>query len=284
VRRARWPWVTLALVSLGVIALAGWYAFVVMPQRARAGQHIAMTSGSSPSTVTMTPSTARVPADAASMVAQATAKPVATVSVDGTALPFGSADGRGQAPAVDAAAIVAAVVPVDAVVAPVPTRPVPTPPVPTPAPPTVAPVAPSDALEIASNPAGARVFLDGADQGVTPVKLPGSADHHTLALLLAGHELYTAQVDGHGKLQLELKSVTPHGGPAGIKVITCKDKERYYVFVDGAPTGMTCPTERIHSELGTHTVEVYDMVSESRQKWDINITDTRLSYRVRVEN
>jgi hypothetical protein len=114
--------------------------------------------------------------------------------------------------------------------------------------------------------------------------LPGSTDHHTLALLLAGQELYTAQVDGHGKFAVELKPVTPHGGPAGIKVIKCKDKDRYYVFIDGAPTGMTCPTERIHTVLGAHTVEVYDVVSESRQKWDISITDTRLSYRVRVEN
>jgi hypothetical protein len=248
----------------------------VMPQRARAGQHIAMTSGSSPSTVTMTPSTARAPGDAALVVAQV--PPPAPPTTPAPLTPPAPADAATAKPVatvvIDAAAIVAAVVPVDAVVAPVPTPP----------PPTVAPVAPSDALEIASTPAGARVFLDGADQGVTPVKLPGSADHHTLALLLAGHELYTAQVDGHGKLQLELKSVTPHGGPAGIKVITCKDKERYYVFVDGAPTGMTCPTERIHTELGTHTVEVYDVVSESRQKWDINITDTRLSYRVRVEN
>ncbi|MDB4954852.1 MAG: serine/threonine protein kinase [Myxococcales bacterium] len=141
----------------------------------------------------------------------------------------------------------------------------------------------SDSLAIASTPAGARVFIDGADQGVTPVKLPGSADRHTVALLLAGHELYVAEVDGHGAFQIALKPVTPAGGPAGIKVIKCKDKDRYYVSVDGKPTGMTCPTERIECEVGPHTVEVYDIVTETRRKFDIKVLDTRLSYRVRIE-
>jgi hypothetical protein len=137
-------------------------------------------------------------------------------------------------------------------------------------------------LQVASTPSGARVFLDGADQGVTPLKLQGSADRHNLTLLLPGHELYVAQVDGHGQFTIELKPVTPLAGAAGIKVLNCK-KERYYVYIDGKPSGMTCPTERIHTEVGAHTVEVYDVVSESRQKWDIEVKDTRLSVRVRVE-
>jgi len=145
------------------------------------------------------------------------------------------------------------------------------------------PSAGGDSLAIASTPPGARVFLDGSDTGATPIKLPGSPDRHTIALLLAGHELYVAQVDGHGAFQIPLKEVTPANGPAGIKVLRCKDKDRYYVFVDGKPTGQTCPTERIGCEVGPHTVEVYDVVSETRRKWDIVVKDTRLSFRVRVE-
>ena len=30
------------------------------------------------------------------------------------------------------------------------------------------------------------------------------------------------------------------------------------MFVDGKPTGQTCPTERLECEMGPHTVEVYD--------------------------
>ncbi len=147
-----------------------------------------------------------------------------------------------------------------------------------------APVAPpSDSLTITSTPKGARVFLDGSDAGVTPLKLPGTPDRHTIALLLPNHELYVAQVDGQGTFSIPLKEVTPTGGPAGIKVIKCKDKDRYYVFVDGKPTGMTCPTERIETDLGPHVVEIYDVVSETRKKFEIEVKDTRLSYRVKIE-
>lgn len=144
------------------------------------------------------------------------------------------------------------------------------------------PTGASDQLQIASKPSGARVFIDGADQGTTPVKLAGSTDRHNIALLLPGHDLYVAEIDGHGQFSINLTPVTPSGGRAGIKVLKCK-KERYYVFVDGKPTGMLCPTERIHTSLGAHSVEVYDAVTESRQKFDIDIKQDRLSFRVRLE-
>jgi hypothetical protein len=150
-------------------------------------------------------------------------------------------------------------------------------------PPTPTSTGGSDTLSIVSTPPGARVFIDGADQGVTPVKLPASPDRHTAALLLAGHELYIAQLDGHGTFTIPLKDVVPPNGPAGIKVLKCKDKERYYVFVDGKPTGQTCPTERIGVEVGPHTVEVYDVVTETRKQWPIVVKDTRLSFRVKID-
>ena len=146
-----------------------------------------------------------------------------------------------------------------------------------------APAGASDQLSISSTPSGAHVYLDGSDVGQTPIKLPAANDRHTIALLLPGHELYIAEVDGKGSFAIPLKEVTPSGGPAGIKVLRCKDKDRYYVFVDGKPTGMLCPTERIDVELGPHTVEVYDAVTESRKKWDIEVKDTRLSHRVKIE-
>jgi hypothetical protein len=102
-------------------------------------------------------------------------------------------------------------------------------------------------------------------------------------VLLPGHDLYVAEVDGAGVFNVELKPVTPSGGHAGIKVIKCKDKERYYVYVDGNPTGMTCPTERIDTVVGPHTVEVYDIVTETRRKFDIVVKDKRLSVRVKIE-
>ena len=140
-----------------------------------------------------------------------------------------------------------------------------------------------DSLAITSTPAGAHVFIDGADAGTTPLKRTSAGDRHTLAIVLPGHELYVAQVDGRGTFAIPLTKVVPSTGPAGIKVLKCKDKDRYYVFVDNKPTGQTCPTERIETALGPHLVEVYDMVSATRRTWAIDIKDTRLSYRVRID-
>jgi serine/threonine protein kinase len=179
-------------------------------------------------------------------------------------------DGGSAAPiAIDAGQV--ATTPVDAAVAAAPID--------------AAPVAPtpSDSLVVTSTPPGARVFLDGADMGTTPLKQPGTADRHTLAIMLPGHELYVAQVDGKGSFAIPLKEVTPTGGPAGIKVLKCKDKDRYYVFVDGKPTGQTCPTERIETDLGPHVVEVYDVTNDSRRKFEIDVKDTRLSHRIRID-
>jgi eukaryotic-like serine/threonine-protein kinase len=147
----------------------------------------------------------------------------------------------------------------------------------------VKPSGASDQLQITSAPAGARVFIDGSDQGTTPVKIPGSTDRHSLAVFSPGHDLYLAEVDGHGVFNVELKPIEK--GPkafGGIKVLKCK-KDRYYVYVDGRATGMTCPTERILTTVGAHTVEIYDIVTESRRKFNITVKDEGASERIRLE-
>jgi hypothetical protein len=65
--------------------------------------------------------------------------------------------------------------------------------------------------------------------------------------------------------------------------VKCKDKERYYVYVDGKPTGQMCPTERIGVDVGDHTVEVYDLVSEERRSYPAKVKGTRVSLRVKVD-
>lgn len=149
---------------------------------------------------------------------------------------------------------------------------------------TATPTGASDQLQISSKPAGAHVFIDGADQGTSPVKLPGSNDRHTLAVMLPGHDLYVAEVDGHGVFDIDLKEVekAPKGSYAGIKVLKCK-KDRFYVYLDGKGTGQMCPTERINTSVGPHTVEVYDIVTETRRKFDITTKDEGASERIRLE-
>jgi hypothetical protein len=136
-------------------------------------------------------------------------------------------------------------------------------------------------LRIESQPKGAKVYLDGTLVGRTPIDQEPTGDRHRVALLHAGHKLHTSELRG-GKLSVTLEEVTPSNGPAGIKV-RCRQKNRYYVIVDGADTGQLCPTERIGVELGAHTVEIYDPVTDERRAFQIQIDQTRLSHRIRVD-
>jgi serine/threonine-protein kinase len=181
---------------------------------------------------------------------------------------FGERAGK-AAPAIDAAAI--ATGSADAAVA----RP------PDAASADAAPVA--EKLTITSKPEGATVYLDGAPIGETPISIDGSPDKHRLAVILPGHELHIADIPGGGDLAVELEEVTPTAGAGGIKV-RCDNKNRYYVFVDGNDTGMLCPTERIGVKATEpHVVEIYDPVTDTRSRFDVEITQTRRSIRVKVD-
>ena len=247
--------VALALLGVAGLGFAGWQIYERMTASERT-----VVAGTAPRDATVDASARVVASKTDAVETTVDAGPAVAVTADAAAK------------TIDAATAVAAIVdagkePIDAAAAK----------------PDVAVAASSDSLTITSTPAGARVYLDGAETGVTPLKLPASADRHTVALLLGGHELYIAQVDGAGAFAIPLKEVTPPGGPAGIKVLKCKDKDRYYVFLDGKPTGQTCPTERIDTDVGPHTVEVYDAVTETRKKFDVVVKDTRLSVRVKIE-
>jgi len=70
------------------------------------------------------------------------------------------------------------------------------------APPTAAPSAPAvpqglaaSSLRLSTSPAGARVFLDGASKGETPLLLSASPGKHEVRVTLAGYEEWEAQVN-----------------------------------------------------------------------------------------
>ena len=53
----------------------------------------------------------------------------------------------------------------------------------------------ASSLRLSTSPAGARVFLDGASKGETPLLLSASPGKHEVRITLAGHEEWEAQVD-----------------------------------------------------------------------------------------
>ena len=267
-RPRRWPWLVVGVLTLGVI---GGVSYVGLSTLA---------DDSDVPTARPAHPDARLVAVAGDATAITVAADAKTVAADAKAAVAATPDAgsAGAAVVTTSAGVVsdAAVAAVmDAAVAP-DARPVPAD-----AAATVA-VAPGDALAISSVPSGAQIFVDNVAQGVTPAKLPGVAGRHTAVLVLSGFDLYVGELDGRGAFAIPLKEVIPSTGPAGIKVLRCAPN-RYYVYVDGKPTGQLCPTERIGCDVGAHTVEVYDLVTGTRRKWDIQVLDTRLSFRVRVE-
>jgi serine/threonine protein kinase len=142
--------------------------------------------------------------------------------------------------------------------------------------------APADKLLIRSEPERAKVYLDGSLQGKTPLTLDATADQHTLAVVQPGYRLFTAEIKGHGTVDIALEEVAPPGGEGGIK-IRCRNKNRYYVFLDGNDSGQLCPTERIGADVGEHVVEIYDPETETRQEFRVTVEQTRNSTRLRVD-
>jgi hypothetical protein len=140
----------------------------------------------------------------------------------------------------------------------------------------------STKLIIRSKPKRAKVYIDGSSQGKTPITLDATSDRHSLALVLPGYKLHTAEINGSGTIEATLDEAAPPEGPAGIKV-RCGKKNRYYVFVDGIATGQLCPTERLGVDVGEHVVEIYDPITDSRREFPVTVNETRHSVRVRVD-
>jgi hypothetical protein len=281
-KRRRWPMVLGVLATLGFVGGAGVLAWrMVRDDEPALTSHKVAPTGARDAGRDAAPQRTAV-ADASRTGAPADAATVAAAP-DAAATVAATPDAAATVAATPDAAATVAATPVDAAMPPDAAK------LATavdagarPAHPDDAKPAGKDQLVLISRPAGAHVFIDGADQGVTPVKLPATPDRHTAALVLAGYDLYVAELDGKGSFTIDLKEITPFGGPAGIKV-KCKAKDRYYIYVDAKPTGQLCPTERIEVQVGAHTVETYDLVTETRHQFPTMVKDTRLSARVKVD-
>src|SRR5262249_38382780 len=128
--RSRWPWVLFAVLMFGAVGAAGWFAYLKMNQHEP--RRITMKGSNGP----------RTGSAGSAVVAAGPGSGSAVTNVDPTPPPRAPIDAAAVAQVVDAAAPKPA--PADAA--------------------TVTPTGPSDALQIASTPPGARVYLDGADQ------------------------------------------------------------------------------------------------------------------------
>jgi len=138
-------------------------------------------------------------------------------------------------------------------------------------------------LTVETRPPGARVFLDGTEVGESPLAVDVAADSHTVAVIKPGYALFRTEIDGgSGAIDTDLEEVSKPGGAAGIKV-RCKDKDRYYIILNGRDTGQLCPSERLGVKKGEHVIDIYDVISEERKTFTVTVDQTDRSVRLRVD-
>jgi eukaryotic-like serine/threonine-protein kinase len=110
-------------------------------------------------------------------------------------------------------------------------------------------------LFIATDPAGADVFINGAKQaGQTPVTLPLAPGNYNLVLRLQGYEPYSGGVTVKDNIQTQLNiSLTERNANHVAWAQVETDPKGAEILVDGAPTGQTTPA-RVQVPSGTHRI------------------------------
>jgi serine/threonine protein kinase len=108
-------------------------------------------------------------------------------------------------------------------------------------------------LYVASQPAGADIFINGAKQsGQTPATLPLAPGQYNLVLRLPGHEAYVGQVQVKDNLQTTFEAQLKEKSQSAVAwaqiTTTPKGAE---ILIDGNPTGQTSPA-RVQIPVGSH--------------------------------
>jgi len=109
-------------------------------------------------------------------------------------------------------------------------------------------------LFIASQPAGADVFINGDKQsGQTPLTIPLAAGRYNLVLRLSGYDAYVGQVDvrsdGQSRISAELHPKSGHVAWAQISSFP----EGAEIWLDGSDTGQRAPA-RVEVPSGIHNI------------------------------
>jgi len=109
-------------------------------------------------------------------------------------------------------------------------------------------------LFIASQPAGADVFINGDKQsGQTPLTVPLAPGKYNLVLRLSGYDAYVSQIevrsDGQSKVNAELHQKNGHVAWAQINSFP----EGAEIWLDGSDTGQHAPA-RVEVPSGIHNI------------------------------
>ena len=113
-------------------------------------------------------------------------------------------------------------------------------------------------LRVASQPEGARVWINGEERGATPCAVDVKAGSARVVLVHAGYlsSQSTIEVAAGAKLEETLKPVEPPmTGEARFRA-ECQTTGKLPIVVDGKETGILCPYSKMRVEPGNHTIGV----------------------------
>jgi hypothetical protein len=114
-------------------------------------------------------------------------------------------------------------------------------------------------LSVTSTPAGAHVFLDSADIGMTPITQKTVTEgHHTLRLALLGYDDFTKSLDFEASTEVEsVHAVLTRQAviaPAATLTVTSIPSGTQ-IFLDGKDTAKTTPST-FTLDAGTHVIRL----------------------------
>ena len=134
------------------------------------------------------------------------------------------------------------------------------------APPTLGKGVPDDAsagnlvtLLVASQPAGAEVWINGKERGRTPLQVKIQSGRAHMVLVLAGYTSATvdATASEGTKVSKELVAVAPPlTGDARFRA-ECTTRGKLPIVVDGKETGVLCPFTQLRVEPGVHKIGLF---------------------------
>jgi hypothetical protein len=114
-------------------------------------------------------------------------------------------------------------------------------------------------VSITSQPEGAMVWINGKEQGRTPLQARVPSGSARVVLILAGHGLAASDITASegAKVSKQLTAIDPPlEGEARFRA-ECTTQGKLPIVIDGKETGMLCPFSKLRVEPGVHKIGLF---------------------------
>ncbi len=128
-------------------------------------------------------------------------------------------------------------------------------------------------IAIGTEPAGAMIWFGGKERGATPAKVKVPAGTKDVRLVRAGHKVALVRLSSVTPAVMDEKLEPTVAAPwgKGVLMVECSSKNKQPVLIDGAESGLLCPSGRIGIAPGKHEVAVMDPATGEIEKQEIDV-------------